>query len=106
VFYPWIIIIKESGYDLDTKLEAAIALLNNNQTLIAKGRLTSFTYEMTKNSESINSISSSPLAHYPFEKQYVDAAKDIVKAIDLKRSTVQFRGGPMDLRSTPFLVIK
>ncbi len=81
---------KESGYYLDTKLEAAITALNNNQTLIAKERLISFIDEMTKNSERINSISS-PLAHYTLEKQFVDAAKDIVKAIDLKQSTVQFR---------------
>ncbi len=105
MFYPWIIIIKESEYDLDTKLEAAITALNNNQTLIAKERLISFIDEMTKNPERIKSTSS-PLAHYTLEKQFVDAAKDIVKAIDLKQSTVQFRGGQMDLRSTTFLVIK
>jgi hypothetical protein len=80
---------KESGYDLDTKLEAAIAALNNNQTLIAKEKLISFIDEMTKNSERVNSIS--PLAPHPLEKQFIDAARDIVKAIDLKQSTVQFR---------------
>lgn len=80
---------KDSGYGLDTKIDATMIALNYNQTSIAREKLSCFIDEIVEKGDRINSAS--PLSLRPLESQFVDMEKAIVKAIDSKKDTVQYR---------------